>query len=1150
MVGLEERRVVRTAVPLDASEDLYNLGSGYLIADGIALTAAHVLERTEGVTAQEGQAAEVARIGGAWQQATIAWVDGVKDVAVLSCPGMRVDGMVRWGRLVGSNPLDWGAVGFPVASVDDVAGRQPEHAFGRTSSISDLGAGRLALTIESREAVGGDSPWAGLSGAGVFCGDHLVGVVTTDPGAYARSLVGRRAADFCDDPELAQLLGGLPVLEDVEGATGKSAQSDSRRIRQPKVFLSQLTADITWADWIADLLGQAGFNVVRQRWRLDASADLAARAQQSLAQNECVMVLLSAAFIASPHSVNEWLRQLMAQEPNHRRVLLVRVEECRLPDWLAPHLAVDFVGRPAASSLAHVLEELAVRGFAATQEVTGTRRAQFVRDFPGRGPAISNLPPRNEVFTNRLNVLSRIQRELLAEPNAGRLQACALHGLGGIGKTETVIEFAHRFGSHYAIIWWIRAEQQVSITDHLMRLARQLHVDQVTSQSQILTSLWQELQRRDRWLLIYDNVPDPEALEPDPEAPELVLWPPSGSGDVLVTSRHTAWAHLGSDSVRVRPFNATAAVTFLQKRIHMTGQKEAALKVAEKLDFLPLALEQAAAYVEKTHTSFRAYSELLPADQQAVFATVKPKSYPETLASTWKPSINAASAQEPHARDLLALFAYLAPDDIPRNLVSQQAVALRGPLAPGVANPFSYNQMLAALINFSLVDADDERIGMHRLVQLIVRADLDPVERVSFHCEAVRLLAAAFPADPADTRTWGDCGRLLAHVAWVIQDYEEVLPHVGTELGALLQRAGRYLHVRGDYTEARRLLELALEVRRGQPGRDRTTEAETLTTLGRVYYHLATLDPARLVTEQALMLYREELGEDAPQTMENMLHLSRILREIDQLTDAERLAREFLQSYARSGANDPAKLSAGYSTLGDALWRLGRLEEARGTYREALRIRQSYAEESPVDVAGCHKHIGIVSIELGEYRAAEEELLKARQLLGSVYDDDNLDIVDVELHLGDAVSKAGRPEEAKSILKRVVEARERSLGDHPDLAGALVKYGTALNALGEYPKAIATLQRASKMFAQRSGPDHTYVGYAELALAVTLRNASQRKRARVAAKRALKIYTSTHGSDHPSAIQAQMLLDQLDEDPPQQPLCSRAPPGKELYAAC
>ena len=1138
-MGLEQGRVVRTAVPLASGGGLYNLGSGYLIADGLVLTAAHVLEPAERVAARKGQAAEVERIGGEWQQATVAWVDAEKDVAVLSCPGMRADSMVRWGRLIGSQPLDWGAVGFPVASFDNDAGRQPEHAFGRTSPISDLGAGRLALTIESRLAIGGNSPWAGLSGAGVFCGDHLVGVVTTDPGGYAWSLVGRRMADFCHDPAFAELLGGLPVLEDLEGAVREPARPDPRRTRQPKVFLSHLTADITWADWIADLLSEAGFNVVRQRWRLDAGADLPARAKQSLAQNECVMVLLSAAFIASPHSVNLWLRQLVAQEANRHRVLLVRVEECRLPEQLASQLAVDFVEEPPASSLAQVLEKLAVRGFAAPQQIPSGKRDQFGRNFPGRGPAISNLPPRNAVFTDRLNVLGRLQRELLAEPNAGRLQACALHGLGGVGKTQAVTEFAHRFRSHYTIIWWIRAEQQVSITDHLMWLARELHIAQAPEQSQILAALWQELQRRDRWLLIFDNAPDPEALES--------LWPPSGSGDVLVTSRHTAWAHLGGNPVRVRAFTATAAVTFLQKRIHMTGQKEAALKVAEKLGFLPLALEQAAAYVEETHTSFRAYSELLPADQQTVLATVKPKSYPDTLAGTLKVSINAASAQQPHARDLLALFACLAPDDIPRYLVHQQAATLQGLLASVVANRISYDQTLATLINFSLVDADDERIGMHRLVQLTVLADLDPDDRISSRCEAVRLLAAAFPANPSDPDIWPICGRLLAHVAWVIQDYRELLPHVGTELGALLQRAGRYLHVRGDYREAGRLLELALEIRRGQPEIERTAEAETLTTMGRVYYHLAVLDQARMVTEQALELFQAELGGDAPQTMENMLHLSRIMREIGELAEAEGLARKFLSAYERSEGSDPPQLAAGHSTLGDALWRLGRRDEALDAYREGLRIRQSLSEVNPVDIASCHKHIGIILIELGRYSEAEKALNTAREVLMWVYRNaDNLDVIDVDLHLGEALSKLGRPLQARSILKHVVEVRERILPDHPDLAGALVKYGVCLNMLGESEKAIEELERASKMFGQRGDAHRQYVAYAELALAEAFRDSARRKdaaqredagrRAVAAAEKAHAICMQVYDSGHPSTIQAQKLLDELRaEFPPSLP---------------
>jgi hypothetical protein len=130
--------------------------------------------------------------------------------------------------MTGADPLDWSAVGFPVASLEDQAGRQAEHAFGRTSPISDRAAGRLALTVESREARGGGSPWAGLSGAAVFCGDHLVGVITADPGTYARSLVGRRAEDFCEDSGLARLLGSAPVVEDVAGRLREPGLPDLR----------------------------------------------------------------------------------------------------------------------------------------------------------------------------------------------------------------------------------------------------------------------------------------------------------------------------------------------------------------------------------------------------------------------------------------------------------------------------------------------------------------------------------------------------------------------------------------------------------------------------------------------------------------------------------------------------------------------------------------------------------------------------------------------------------------------------------------------------------------------------------------------------------------------------------------------------------
>jgi tetratricopeptide (TPR) repeat protein len=1076
----------------------------------------------------------VARVGDEWHAATVEWVDAKGDVAILSCHELSANGAVRWGRLVGSAPLPWGAVGFPVASVDDARARHPEHAYGLTSPISDVDLGRLALTVGSREAIGADppignySPWAGLSGAAVFCGDHLVGVVTTDPGSYARSLVGRRVEDFCHDPGLKDLLGSLPELEDVEGTVPISSQPELRTPERHKVLLGYLKADVTWAEWIDALLTQVGFRVVRKGWFFDSSENLASRANQTVNDNEFVIVLLSAAFNASPHS-NVGLSHLMADGRDHRRILLVRAERCELPDWLAERVSVDFVEQPPESAAAQILDELEVRGFRIGKGLdSDARSALRERNYPGWGPQITNLPPRNNIFTDRLEALKRIQQVLLGEDNAGKLQKCAIHGLGGTGKTETVLEFAHRFGSHYDLVWWIRAEEHVSISDHLLALAGMLQIEQTAAQSNILIALWQELRRRDRWLLIFDNALNPVALKS--------FWPPAGSGDVLVTSQNPTWTSVGASLVPVKPFARADSVTFLQKRSNRTGEHKEALAIAETLGDLPLALEQAAAYVDKTRGSFESYADLLQENMEALLEAGEAG----TVAWTFETSINKARAEQPHARDLLALLAHFAPDDIPRELVPGQSLALRGPLANAVTSPVRYDQILAALVGFSLVDAYTDRIEIHRLVRRAVRDGLDPSERVSFYSDAVRLLEAAFPADPLDMQTWPTCGRLLVHVAWIMPDHERLGPLLSSQLGSLLQRSGRYLHARGDYAQGRRFLELALEKRRGRVGRERLAEAETLTSLGRVYYHLAVLDQARQVTEQAMDIYREELGDDSPQAAENMLHLSRILRESGEFLEAESIARGFLRECGRMESSDPGLFAAGHSTLGDALWRLGRPVDARASYLEALSIRHGSIASSPADLASCHKHIGIISIELGDNGTAEEELRNARDLLRGVFDEDSLDVMDVDLHLGDVLCRTNRPEEAVAILRHVVRVREETLGDHPDLAGALVKLGVALTALRNYPEAISMLRRASAMFAERSRGNPRYVADAELALAETFRDAGELKAARTAGDRSLAIYKEMLGTDHQSTVQAQAFLEELQGAPRPATTCPNA----------
>lgn len=257
---MEEDRVVRTSVPLAGSHGMFNLGSGYLVEDGLVLTASHVLVTGPGHVPQPGDQAEVAAAAGAWLPATVRWADPERDVALLDCPDMRPGGAVRWGRPTGSEPLAWRAIGFPAASLDRQGGRQPEQPYGRMAPASQRPAGLLALTVESREAYGGTSPWAGLSGAAVFCGDHLVGVITSVPGSYTRSLVARRCAELCQDPEFTAHFARPPSPDDVPAALAAIPGPDLRNT------LRSRNASFTGRDFDIAALGYdpAGTTVLTQ----------------------------------------------------------------------------------------------------------------------------------------------------------------------------------------------------------------------------------------------------------------------------------------------------------------------------------------------------------------------------------------------------------------------------------------------------------------------------------------------------------------------------------------------------------------------------------------------------------------------------------------------------------------------------------------------------------------------------------------------------------------------------------------------------------------------------------------------------------------------------------------------------------------------
>jgi hypothetical protein len=153
--------------------------------------------------------------------------------------------------------------------------------------------------------------------------------------------------------------------------------------------------------------------------------------------------------------------------------------------------------------------------------------------FPGQGPQLSNLPARNPRFSGRGELLESLHARLQTGSAAAVVPTGAVHGLGGVGKTQLAIEYAHRFRSDYDVAWWIPAEQPTSAIGTLAALARRFGVHQIADQSEMVAALFDLLRSRDRWLLIYDNAERPDRL--------VGLLPECGGGHLLVTSHWSAW---------------------------------------------------------------------------------------------------------------------------------------------------------------------------------------------------------------------------------------------------------------------------------------------------------------------------------------------------------------------------------------------------------------------------------------------------------------------------------------------------------------------------------------------------------------------------------------------------------------------------------
>jgi tetratricopeptide (TPR) repeat protein len=532
---------------------------------------------------------------------------------------------------------------------------------------------------------------------------------------------------------------------------------------------------------------------------------------------------------------------------------------------------------------------------------------------------LHNLPaPGNPVFVDREEDLAQLDTVMSQEPPAA---PPVVYGLGGTGKSTLALHFAHRNRGRYNPVWWIPADSPTGITTGLAELAARLNPYQnLTAKTSAEAAAWaiSWLQAHDGWLLVFDDADSPRSLEP--------VLGTLNAGRHLITSRRATGWHRVARPLPLATLPPDAALDLLMQIISPGDDSGRALleRLAAELGYLPLALEQAAAYIQYTAITPAAYLDRLRRYPARMFATSAPldaageSDRQRTIARIWQLSLQAITGEQPLAGEILRTLAWYSPDPIPRDLAYQLH-----------KDPLTVDDALALLNAYSMITLTPQAITIHRLVQAVARlpdpADPhrtpDAISQARDH--AALLLLASLPGNPLfEVSGWPRWRELLPHV---LAFTDHIGPGQDTPATAgILRAASGFLQSDGHFDQAIASARRAVDAYQHMQGPDAPDTLTARSFLASAYRAAGDLATATPMHEQNLADCERVLGADHPETLVARANLAYLYTLQDQPARALELHQRNLTDYERvHGPDHPhtlnarANLASCYRALGD-----------------------------------------------------------------------------------------------------------------------------------------------------------------------------------------------------------------------------------------
>ncbi|WP_169614189.1 FxSxx-COOH system tetratricopeptide repeat protein [Nodosilinea sp. P-1105] len=723
--------------------------------------------------------------------------------------------------------------------------------------------------------------------------------------------------------------------------------------------------------------------------------------------------------------------------------------------------------------------------------------------------------PPNPFFTGRKDQLQAIHAALTSRGRA------ALSGLGGIGKTQTAVEYAYRHQAEYDHVFWVRAEQETELITGYVALAKALQIPglQQEDQQAIVTLMKQWLATHDGWLLVFDNADDLRQLRP---------YLPTTNGHILLTTRAQALGDLAEKKVEVTSMATDEGALLLLRRAKVIADDADLAAASEtdqalahalntEIDGLPLALDQAGAYIEEQVLSLDEYLELFRTEK-AELLQERGQLDPDhpSVTVTFTLAFEKVAAASATAAALVQACAFLAPDDIPEEIFSEGAEAFGEPLNALAESKLALTKAIAKAARFSLISRNPQAktLTIHRLVQEVLRAAMDDNRQQQWAEQVVEAVTAVFP-DPVEFKNWVRCDRLITQTqaaTQLIADYR-----LASETAALLlNRTGYYYDNQGCYTDAELFYQQALTMYKRLLGNEHPYVATSLNNLAGLYDNQGRYTKAEPLYQQALAMTKRLLGDEHSYVATSLNNLAGLYKNQGRYTEAEPLYQQALAMYKRLLGDEHPYVAQSLNNLAGLYKNQGRYTEAEPLYQQALAMtKRLLGDEHPYVATSLNNLAGLYASQ-GRYSEAEPLYQQALAMSQRLLDDEHPDVAQSLNNLAGLYANQGRYSEAEPLYQQALAMRRRLLGDeHPDVAQSLNNLAGLYANQGRYAYAEPLYQQALAMKQRLLGDQHPDVATSLNNLAGLYANQGRYTDAEPLVQQALAMKQRLLGDQHP-----------------------------------